>query len=291
MSKKVRVLFLFIIVIAIGWGIGKYTIPSASEEQGAAVNQQDDLQGQPAASPKPTEIPGDEGSDKPDNAGNSNTSGGDVPAVSTDPAVSGNGSSEQTAAKPDSITVMVNKQYGLPDNYKPEDLVYPNVRFTFKEKIEKRMMRKEAASALEELFAGAQKDGIYLAGVSAYRSQSTQVRLFNNYVKRDGEEKARRYSAVPGHSEHQTGLAIDVTSSDGKCAAESCFAGTPEAKWLAEHAAEYGYIIRYPEGKENITGYMYEPWHIRYVGKEIAADIVQSGVTLEEYYNAVPVSQ
>ncbi|MFF2911744.1 D-alanyl-D-alanine carboxypeptidase family protein [Paenibacillus sp. NPDC057934] len=291
MSKKVRVLFLFIIVIAIGWGIGKYTIPSASEEQGASANQQDNLQGQPVASPKPTEVPGDEGSDKPDNAGNSNTNGGDVPSGSTDPVASGNGSSEQTAAEPDSITVMVNKQYGLPDNYKPEDLVYPNVRFTFKEEIEKRMMRKEAASALEGLFAGAKKDGIYLAGVSAYRSQSTQVRLFNNYVQRDGEEKARRYSAVPGHSEHQTGLAIDVTSSDGKCAAESCFAGTPEAKWLAEHAAEYGYIIRYPEGKENITGYMYEPWHIRYVGKEIAADIVQSGVTLEEYYNAVPVSQ
>jgi D-alanyl-D-alanine carboxypeptidase len=286
MSKKARILFLFIIVIVIGWGIGKYTSPSASVEQGAAANQQDDLQGQPVASSEP----GDEGSDKPGNAGNSSTNGGDAPSATEDPGQSGNGSSELTASEPNSMTVMVNKQYGLPDNYKPEDLVYPDVRFTFKEKIEKRMMRREAASALEELFAGAEKDGIYLAGVSAYRSQSTQVRLFNNYVKRDGEEKARRYSAVPGHSEHQTGLAIDVTSSDGKCAAESCFAGTPEAEWLAAHAAEYGFIIRYPDGKEGITGYMYEPWHIRYVGKEIAADVAQSGITLEEYYNAVPVS-
>ncbi|MFC3747468.1 D-alanyl-D-alanine carboxypeptidase family protein [Paenibacillus sp. GCM10012306] len=283
MSKKVRILFLFIIVVAIGWGIGKYTIPSASKEQGAAANQQDDLQGQPVASPDPSAVSGENGTDKPGNDGNSGPGGDHLTPVT--------GSPSNSTSEPNSMTVMVNKQYGLPDNYKPEDLVYPNVRFTFKEKIEKRMMRKEAATALEELFAGAEKDGIYLAGVSAFRSQSTQVGLFNRYVERDGEEKARRYSAVPGHSEHQTGLAIDVTSSDGKCAAESCFAGTPEAKWLAEHAAEYGYIIRYPEGKEKITGYMYEPWHIRYVGKEIAADIVQSGVTLEEYYNAVPVSQ
>lgn len=192
---------------------------------------------------------------------------------------------------PESIAVLVNPQLGLPDHYEPADLVYPDVRFIFAEKIEKRMMRQEAASALEQLFAGAEKDGVYLAGVSAYRSASTQTTLFNRYVQRDGEEKARTYSAVPGYSEHQTGLAIDVSDSAGNCAAEACFAGTKEAKWLAEHAPEYGFIIRYPEGKQPITGFTYEPWHIRFVGTELAQEITNKGITLEEYYDAVPVSK
>ncbi|MGG6310571.1 M15 family metallopeptidase [Paenibacillus macerans] len=210
----------------------------------------------------------------PDNTGSNNGTGGDKAA----------------AADPESVAVLINKQFALPEDYEPKDLVYPDVRFTFKEKIEKRMMRKEASKALEELFAGAEKDGIYLAGVSAYRSHSTQTSLFNRYVEKDGEEVAKTYSAVPGHSEHETGLAIDVSGSDGKCAAESCFGDTKEADWLAEHATEYGFIIRYPEGKEDITGYKYEPWHLRYVGKEISAEIGERGITLEEYYDAVPVS-
>ncbi|WP_435922814.1 D-alanyl-D-alanine carboxypeptidase family protein [Paenibacillus sp. DYY-L-2] len=210
----------------------------------------------------------------------------------------GNGNNSASTDQPDrtaaqnaeSVAVLVNKEFALPDDYEPDDLVYPDVRFTFKDKIDKRKMRKEAAEALEQLFAGAEKDGIYLAGVSAYRSHSTQTSLFNRYVERDGLEKAKTYSAEPGHSEHETGLAIDVSGSDGKCAAEDCFGGTPEAEWLADHASDYGFIIRYPDGKEDITGYKYEPWHLRYVGKAIAADIAERGITLEEYYDAVPVS-
>lgn len=278
MSKKFKVISLLIVVIAVGWGIGRYVTPSpsASESNGSNINVQDNLQG------------------KPEGTGD-NLEGITEPVVA-DPSGSEENGDDQSPTpgsftEPDSIAVMINKQYGLPDDYKPTDLVYPDVRFTFKEKIEKRMMRSEAAKALEEMFAGAEKDGIYLAGVSAYRSQKTQTALYNRYVERDGEEKARTYSAVPGYSEHQTGLAIDVSGSDGKCAAESCFGGTKEAEWLAEHSAEYGYIIRYPEGKEDITGYKYEPWHIRYVGKEIATYITERGLTLEEYYEAVPVSK
>lgn len=219
------------------------------------------------------------------------------PAVSSTPA-SNEGKSTQEAGnavkqvitEPTSISVMVNKQYKLPDGYTPSDLVYPNVPFTFKEKIEKRMMRKEAAEALEKMFEGAKKDGINLAGVSAYRSHQTQTTVFNNYVKKDGEEAAKKYSAVPGHSEHETGLAIDVSGSTGKCAANDCFAGTPEANWLEEHAPEYGFIIRYPKGKEAITGYQYEPWHIRYLGIEDAQNIAKKGLTMEEYFGVVPVS-
>ncbi len=135
-----------------------------------------------------------------------------------DEANEGTGVDKAAMSDPDNVAVLVHKQYFLPDDYEPEDLVYPDVPFTLKEKIEKRMMRQEAAEALEALFAGA----------------------------------AKTYSAVPVSSEHETGLAIDVSGRDGKCAAESCFGGTKEADWLAEHATEYGFIIRYPEGKDDI---------------------------------------
>ncbi|MEK3790770.1 M15 family metallopeptidase [Paenibacillus sp. FSL R7-0204] len=276
MSKTAKIVILLIVVIAVGWGIGKYTAPSASQENGTNINAGTDLgAGGPEAAPEASAVP--EPTDQPDPGGSGN-------------GTSGNNAAEMVVAEPESIAVMVNKQYSLPEQYKPSDLVYPDVPFIFSEKIEKRMLRREAAAALEEMFAGAKADGVYLAGVSGYRSESTQKRLFNNYVARDGEEKARTYSAMPGHSEHQTGLAIDLSGRDGKCAAESCFAGTKEAEWLAAHAAEYGYIIRFLEGKEAITGYKYEPWHVRYVGKEIAASIAERGITLEEYYDAVPVS-
>lgn len=203
-----------------------------------------------------------------------------------------NNNAVQVAANPSDIAVLVNKHIMLPDGYKPSDLVEPNIPFIFKEKDERRLMRKEAAEALEKLFAGAKEDGIYLAGVSGYRSYETQKSLFDYYVKVQGKEVASKYSAIPGHSEHQTGLAMDVSGSNGKCATEDCFADTPEAKWLAQHASEYGFIIRYPKGKESITGYNYEPWHLRYVGIQIAKEITEKGITLEEYYkNAVPVSK
>lgn len=197
----------------------------------------------------------------------------------------------QVIAKPESVTVLVNKQFSLPSSYEPTDLVYPDIPFTFTEKIEKRKMRTAAAEAIEKLVAGAKKDGISLAGVSAYRSYATQKSLFQRYVAKDGEEKAKTYSAVPGTSEHETGLAIDVSGSDGKCAAEDCFGGTKEANWLEKHAQDYGFVIRYPKGKEKITGYQYEPWHIRYVGTDTAKDMVAKKMTMEEYYNAVPVSK
>lgn len=190
----------------------------------------------------------------------------------------------KVASNPTDVAVLVNKSIKLPDGYTPSDLVEPNVMFIFSEKDDRRLMRKEAAAALEKLFEGAKKDGIFLAGVSGYRSYTTQDSLFRYYVQTQGEETARRYSAEPGHSEHQTGLTMDVSGSTGKCAADDCFAGTPEAIWLQEHVAEYGFIIRYPKGKEQITGYAYEPWHLRYVGTKMAQEIMAKGITLEEYF-------
>lgn len=197
----------------------------------------------------------------------------------------------QAVSSQEVIPVLVNKSNKLPDQFQPSDLIYPDIPFTFKQKSEKRQMRADAGAAIEKLFAGAKQQGVNLLGVSAYRSHATQAALFNHYVNQDGYEAARKYSAVPGTSEHETGLAIDVTGGDGKCAAEDCFGGTDEAVWLEDHAAEYGFIIRYPKGKDDITGYQYEPWHLRYVGKTIAKEIMERGITLEEYVDATVVNK
>ncbi|WDL86946.1 M15 family metallopeptidase [Priestia aryabhattai] len=186
-------------------------------------------------------------------------------------------------ANPESVTALVNKKHQLPESYQPSDLVYADIPFIFNEKIEKRMLRKPAAQALEELFQDAKKEGISLLGVSGYRSHERQKELFSFYAKRDGEEQARTYSAYPGTSEHETGLAIDVTGGSGMCAAADCFDATPEAHWLSKNAYQYGFIIRYPEGEEQVTGYKYEPWHLRYVGQKAAASIFNQYITLETY--------
>ncbi|MGE5675503.1 MAG: D-alanyl-D-alanine carboxypeptidase family protein [Mycobacterium leprae] len=192
----------------------------------------------------------------------------------------------KVVANPADIGVLVNKVYMLPEGYTPGPLVEPNVPFIFSGHDEKREMRQDAAQALEVMFAAAAKDGIKLAGVSGYRSHTTQTGLYNVYLKQYGQAWVDQYSAVPGHSEHETGLAMDISGIDGKCAADDCFANTPEANWLAANASKYGFILRYPEGKEAITGYHYEAWHYRYVGNPMASAIAAKNETLEEYYGA-----
>ncbi|MEF9893516.1 M15 family metallopeptidase [Anaerorhabdus sp.] len=181
----------------------------------------------------------------------------------------------------DSIYVIINKTHPLPEDYEPTDLVVPNVKAT-KDGL---TMRKEAAEALEVMFNAAKEEGHTLIFGSGYRSYSTQERLFNNYVARDGEDAANRYSARPGQSEHQTGLAADI--GDGSLAnwLKNSFKDTPEGIWLKENSYKYGFVLRFMDGKEDITGYMFEPWHFRYVGVEEAQKIVDSGLTLEEFYN------
>ncbi|WP_434748210.1 D-alanyl-D-alanine carboxypeptidase family protein [Paenibacillus amylolyticus] len=193
--------------------------------------------------------------------------------------------SQSVVTNAQAMTVIVNKQRSLPEGYEPSDLVEPDVPFSFEGPHEKRHMRKEAAEALEKLFAGAKADGVELRAVSGYRSYKRQVSIYNNNVKTKGEEYASRVSAVPGRSEHQTGLAIDVSSPSVGNVLEEVFGKSKEGKWLDEHAAEYGFIIRYPKGQESKTGYVYEPWHIRYVGTDIAPDVVKSGLTLEDYFD------
>ncbi|SDK02288.1 D-alanyl-D-alanine carboxypeptidase [Jeotgalicoccus aerolatus] len=160
--------------------------------------------------------------------------------------------------------LIVNKEIPLPEDYNPE-------------------MQPEVIEAYTQMFEDGAAEGLNFELVSGFRSYDYQEELYNNYVSRDGKEAADRYSAEPGHSEHQTGLAIDVGSYDSAVLLQTSFEYTPEFQWMKDVAHEYGFIIRYMKGKEDITGYMYEPWHLRYVGDK-ATEIYESGLTLEEYF-------
>lgn len=166
--------------------------------------------------------------------------------------------------------LIVNKTYSLPSTYGSS-------------------LTTKTKEAFNKMQAAARLDGIDLYISSGYRSYQTQKKLYNNYVNRDGVAKADTYSARPGHSEHQSGLAFDVCSHDldGKNACiNSNFDSTSQAKWLAENCYKYGLILRYPSGKTNETGYKYESWHFRYVGEELATKLYNQGnwITLEDYF-------
>ncbi|WP_353855518.1 M15 family metallopeptidase [Bacillus sp. Bos-x628] len=193
----------------------------------------------------------------------------------------------KTIQNPENILALVNKEYALPGTYKPSDLVVPKVEFSFSENIEKRYIRKEAAEALAKLFNRAKKENYELVAVSGYRSYDRQKTIFDSEVKIKGKEKAQEAVALPGESEHQTGLAIDISSKSAGFEISEKFGETPDGKWVAKNAYKYGFIIRYPKGKEDITKYEYEPWHLRYVGEEAAKAMHDHDLTFEEYMNKV----
>ncbi len=193
--------------------------------------------------------------------------------------------SKHSTDEPGSIWWVVNKTRPLPSGYVPDDLVVPDVRLRLGSSNEQMKASSTIVPALKEMFAAASADGVTLVFGSGYRSETLQRQFYNSYVAQDGQAAADRYSARPGTSEHQTGLTFDATSPSGTCHLETCFESTPEGAWLLEHAHEYGFIIRYPEGKEHITGYSYEPWHLRYVGVELATEMKDTGIqTLEEFF-------
>ena len=194
-----------------------------------------------------------------------------------------NDDSKQPVENPDDILVLVNKKRYLDSDYKPGDLVVPHVKFSFDGEHEKKYMRREAAGALEELFGQAYEEGIYLFALSGYRSYNTQKWLFENRANKVGEEEANKLIARPGESEHQTGLAMDITSQSVQFDLKKKFGETREGEWVRDNAHKFGFIIRYKKDKEGITGYNYEPWHIRYVGREAAEDIYDRDIVLEEY--------
>lgn len=173
--------------------------------------------------------------------------------------------------------LVVNKEISIDEEYVPENLVVPNVAANKEIKV-----TDEVAEYLEEMFIAAKKCGINLIAVSGYRSYGYQESLFDESARVNGLEHAKKYVAVPGYSEHHTGLAVDIVS-DKYTLLDDGFEDTDAFKWLQENMSTYGFILRYPRGKEGITGYNYEPWHLRYVGYDVAEEIEMTGVTLEEY--------
>ncbi|MCM3215656.1 D-alanyl-D-alanine carboxypeptidase family protein [Niallia taxi] len=189
---------------------------------------------------------------------------------------------------PTNTVSLVNKSFGLPDGYAPEDLIRPEVQFSFgNQDIEKSYMRKEAANSLADMFNAAKKDGVILYAVSGYRSYDRQTVLYDAEIEKVGQKKAEEAVAYPGNSEHQTGLAMDISAKSVDFLLTEDFEATKEGKWLKDNAHLYGYILRYPKGKEDITKYKFEPWHFRYVGEKSANDIYENGWTLEEYFDQV----
>ena len=172
--------------------------------------------------------------------------------------------------------ILVNKynyvtQDYIPENLEPIDTAYARSGM---------QLVSEAKNAFEELSQKAKEDGMTILAMSSYRSYDYQVNLYNNYVETDGKQAADTYSARAGYSEHQTGLAVDVYNG---VIPYTSFEETEEFTWMQQNAYKYGFILRFPEDKTNITGYQYESWHYRYVGKEIAEEIYKNNLTLEEY--------
>ncbi len=182
----------------------------------------------------------------------------------------------------ESIWVLVNKQRAVATDYVPENLTTPPLEIRPNATGDERMLRSELVKPLVTLFKDAESKGYALMIGSAYRSGATQQSLFNGYVASAGREEAEKYSAHPGHSEHQLGLAVDISTVSQSCYLSECFLGTPEGQWLAENAYKYGFTLRYPQGKETITGYNFEPWHFRYVGVDLATALRESNLTYEE---------
>lgn len=176
---------------------------------------------------------------------------------------------------PNSLWVVANKKRPLPNTFVPQNLTSVG---------SSQQIQAEAATALNQLMAAAGKNQVNLRPLSGYRSFDTQKNLYTSYVMSDGQANADTYSARAGHSEHQTGLAIDVGNGSGQCDLEICFANTAGGKWVAANAHTYGFIIRYLDGKTSNTGYQYEPWHLRYVGVDLANELYASKQTMEEFF-------
>lgn len=212
----------------------------------------------------------------------SNSAEPEVSASPTPTAGEVNGVLDPQFTDTNSTLLLANKKHALPDGYEPSDLTPVTVAAN-KSGI---LMRAEAVTALKEMFDAAAADGVTLVAGSGYRSEAYQRQLYDGYVARYGAATADTISSRPGYSDHQTGLALDISDHDGATFLSQSMENTPEGQWLYQHAHEYGFILRYPKGKEAITGYAFEPWHYRYVGKEWSEKIyaVSPDETFEEYF-------
>lgn len=184
----------------------------------------------------------------------------------------------------DPFLLLCNKTNTLPDDFIADDIVASKLPFL--SHIQTTDLNETTAINSRAMFEAAKNDGITLLGASGYRTNAIQTSLFNSKVASVGKEQALKYSAPPSASEHETGYAIDIVSSEFT-SLTSDFENTTAFSWLEENAAKYGFIMRYPKDKVDITKYEYEPWHYRYVGKEHAAKINAGSFTLEEYIESI----
>lgn len=179
----------------------------------------------------------------------------------------------------DDFLTLVNKEYRLDESYEPNDLVLVDQEFQI---YGGASLVREAYDAYIKMRQAASAQGLTLNVSTCYRSYDFQRTLYTQYLSSDSQEVVDTYSARPGHSEHQLGLSCDFASATSEL---ESFTGTAEEKWMRDNAVDFGFILRFPEDKTNITGYMYESWHYRFVGVEQAKKIKESGLTLEEYLN------
>lgn len=185
----------------------------------------------------------------------------------------------------DELFILVNENNKLEDDYVPSTLVESDI--AFEGYIECKQLDERTSNAAKEMFNAALNDNVNLIAISGYRSYSVQENLYNSRVEVKGVEKTRQYTAEAGASEHQTGLAIDIVCNDYPYLDEG-FENTDAFKWLYNNCYKYGFILRYQKGKEDITGYNYEPWHFRYIGDvDIAKDIMERGICFEEFIDEV----
>ena len=263
MTKALRVicLVLLVILLAVG-GLTLYKINKPQE--GESTPEQ-------TAEPTPTPETTPETTPEP------------TPEPTPTPEPEPYGESDPVFYDTNSYLIVANKKHRLPEGYEPADLVQPNVITRYGDW----QMRQEAATAIEQMFAAAEQEGVTLVLGSGYRSEDLQAYFYNGYVANRGKEYADTISSRPGYSDHQTGLATDLCGvSDTSTDLSRSFEDTVEGAWLRDHAHEYGFIMRYPKDKEDITGYACEPWHFRYIGVEYATKIYNRDVfyTFEEYF-------
>ena len=178
---------------------------------------------------------------------------------------------------------LVTRDHGIPESYVPPDLVALQQGPAIGPAV---LMRPEAATALMQLLDGARAQRVYLIAISGYRSAEQQRDVLQQETKLYGPAKANSEVAPPGHSEHQLGVAVDVLAARDPNDLDQSFGATPEGQWLAANAPAYGFVISYPAGKDGITGYVYEPWHIRFVGLPLSWSVIGAGQTLTEFLPA-----
>lgn len=200
---------------------------------------------------------------------------------SIDSSKAGTSDRKYAILEPDALDVLVKNGFYLPASYEPDDLC--KISIPVSSENETYLLRKEAADALQQMYEDAKKEGLEIAVVSAYRSYEDQKEIYDYYFSKYDELTASRLVSIPGCSEHQLGLSVDLTSKDIIGDEDSFFVDTPEYRWVIKHAHEYGFILRYPDDKTSITGTTNEPWHFRYVGTELAEVLYKENLTLEEY--------